>query len=210
MRTRKFPNPPPEPKRPGIKGQCVARRAFEIALAGHHSIGLIGPRGSGRHYLADAFPAAKARVFDTCPCGNRLSLSFVCSCTPDACSVHYAVHAPELLELDILVEVVQPPLRDMDGPGMSVQDWEHLEARVADTRARAVHVSTLNIEDDAAQRTREMIVRRLGLTCQQYVALMQVSRTIATLDHSTNIKAKHLAEAAQYLTPALPHFWNMA
>lgn len=207
-RTRKFPNPPPEPKRPTIKGQCVARRALEIAMAGHHSIALIGPRGAGRHYLADSFPAANATVYDTCGCGNRLSLSFVCHCTPNALAVHYAVLAPALLETDMLVEVVQPTLRDMEGPGMTRQDWEYLEARVADARARAVYVSTLNIADDAAQRTRELAVRRLGLTCQQYAALMRVSRTIATLGHSEAIQAKHIAEAAQYLTPALPRYWD--
>lgn len=205
---RKFSNPPPEPVQPEVKGQIVARRALEIALAGHHTIGLIGARGSGRHFLAEAFPDAKARVFDTCPCGQRGSAATLCQCTDAARSVYYAVIAPELAEIDILVEVVPMPLKYWEAPGMSLQDWADFDARVNSTRERSVHVSTLDIADDAARRTRELAVRKLSLSCQQYAALMRVSRTIATMDHAKGIAAKHIAEAAQYIFPALPHHWS--
>lgn len=208
---RKFSNPPPEPQpQPEIKGQLVARRALEIALAGHHSIGLIGPRGSGRHYLAEAFPDAHARVYDTCACGHRLSLANVCQCTAQALSVYYAVIAPALAETDILVEVTPLPLKYWEAPGMTPQDWADFDARVNGARERAVHVSTLDIADDAARRTRELAVRKMSLSCQQYAALMRVSRTIATMDHAKGIMARHIAEAAQYLFPALPHSWREA
>lgn len=206
---RKFSNPPPEPRQPEIKGQHVARRALEIALAGHHTIGLVGPKGAGRHYLAEAFPDAGARVYDTCPCGHRRSLANVCQCTPAVLSVYYAIVAPALVETDILVEVCPLPLKEWEARGMGPDDWAAFDERVNGARARSVYVSTLDLADDAARRTRELAVRKLALSCQQYAALMRVSRTIATLDHAKAIMAKHIAEAAQYITPALPHFWHV-
>jgi predicted ATPase with chaperone activity len=67
----------------------------------------------------------------------------------------------------------------------------------------------LELEGDAAKRTLELVVRRMTLTCAQYVALNRVSRTIARLGGAMRgVEAKHVAEAAQYLSPAMPHYWE--
>lgn len=204
-------NPPPAPPGlgyPPVKGQATAMRAFEIALAGGHSIGLVGCVGSGRHYLAgDVFPNVARCVMDSCPCGNWGSLTFECRCTTEARSVHYAVLAPVLLELAIIVEVVPVPFHVMRGPGWGAEDWENFHARVAAAQQRAKAGPLLEIEDDLARRTLELIARKMGLTCQQYVTLHQVARTIGHLAGARSIEARGLAEAAQYLTPAHENYW---
>lgn len=211
MAPRKTPPPaPPGLGNPSVKGQSVAMRAFEIALAGGHSIGLVGCVGSGRHYLAgEVFPNVVRCVVDSCPCGLWGSCALeACRCTFEARSVHYAVWAPTLRELDIIVEVVHPLYRSMAGPGWGPEDWENFHARIAAAKARAKAGPALEIVDDAARRTLELIVRKMGLTCKQYVALHQVARTIAHLGGDASIQARGLAEAAQYLSPAHEYYWT--
>ena len=52
--------------------------------------------------------------------------------------------------------------------------------------------------DDAGERTLEMAVRRMGLSARAHDRILRVARTIADLDSSERISAKHLAEAVQY------------
>jgi magnesium chelatase family protein len=52
--------------------------------------------------------------------------------------------------------------------------------------------------DAAGERTLEMAVRRLSLSARAHDRILKVSRTIADLDESAGVSAKHIAEAAQY------------
>jgi magnesium chelatase family protein len=52
--------------------------------------------------------------------------------------------------------------------------------------------------DEAGERTLEMAVRRMGLSARAHDRILKVARTIADLDHSDCVTAKHLAEAVQY------------
>ena len=52
--------------------------------------------------------------------------------------------------------------------------------------------------DDAGERTLEMAVRRMGLSARAHDRILKVSRTIADLNSSESVAAKHLAEAVQY------------
>jgi magnesium chelatase family protein len=56
----------------------------------------------------------------------------------------------------------------------------------------------LCVLDDAGERTLEMAVRRMGLSARAHDRILKVARTVADLDASARIAAKHLAEAVQY------------
>jgi len=50
----------------------------------------------------------------------------------------------------------------------------------------------------AGKRTLEMAVRKMGLFARAHDRILKVARTIADLDESQSVSAKHLAEAVQY------------
>ena len=52
--------------------------------------------------------------------------------------------------------------------------------------------------DDAGDRTMEMAVRRMGLSARAHDRILKVARTVADLDASGPVSAKHVAEAVQY------------
>ena len=52
--------------------------------------------------------------------------------------------------------------------------------------------------DDAGERTLELAMRKMGLSARAHDRILKVARTIADLDASESVSAKHLAEAVQY------------
>ena len=52
--------------------------------------------------------------------------------------------------------------------------------------------------DAAGNRLLELVTDRLGLSARSYNRILKVSRTIADLDKSENIREQHLSEAIQY------------
>ncbi len=52
--------------------------------------------------------------------------------------------------------------------------------------------------DEAGERTMEMAVQRMGLSARAHDRVLKGARTVADLDGSARVCAKHLAEAVQY------------
>jgi len=68
----------------------------------------------------------------------------------------------------------------------------------SNARMPAPLVRKLCALDDAGERTLEMAVRRMGFSARAHDRILKVARTIADLDQSTTVSAKHVAEAVQY------------
>lgn len=179
-----------------LRGKATPCRALEVAAAGCHTVMLWGSRGAGKTALIEAFSEVPGIVErDSCACGNTASIVRLCTC-PDR--MLYRWHRRtrrDAEQVDMVIEVCQTP-HHYRADGFNA---DHYAARV---EAAKKFTGPIELADDAARRTHELITRKLSLSIGRDARMMRVARTIANLDASERIKAKHLAEACQYMPGA--------
>ena len=165
-----------------------------------------------RSQMTLKFPARFMLVaaMNPCPCGFHGDQSRECRCTGAIIQRYLGkISGPLLDRIDLHIEVPAVPykeLRSRDNGVTSAQMRERvLRAREVE-RSRGyynAHIPSSQLRalcalDDSGERTLEMAVRRLGLSARAHDRILKVARTIADLDSSSGISAKHLAEAVQY------------
>ena len=111
--------------------------------------------------------------------------------------------------IDLHIEVPAVPYRELRGKEEGAGTAE-IRVRVERARARQMQRGYYNSQipvrdlrklcalDDSGEKTLEMAVRRMGLSARAHDRILKVARTVADLDASDSISAKHLAEAVQY------------
>ncbi len=154
-------------------------------------------------------------AMNPCPCGYFGHPTKKCTCTPQQVSRYLSkISGPMLDRLDIHVEV--PPI-DFDSlkakgeeeTSAAIRERVNKARRLSEERYRGSGI-TCNarltpamlekycVLSDEAERTLRLAFDRMGLSARAYDRLLKVSRTIADLDGSEQIKTAHIMQAIQF------------
>jgi magnesium chelatase family protein len=163
------------------------------------------------------FPAKFQLIaaMNPCPCGRLGSgMSAQCNCSAGAITTYLAkLSEPILDRIDLHVELRAVSIKEIYSNKTSSLEEADCKLREQVVKARKVQLDRhpkLNSElgprelkkvapiDDKCQSLIQMAAVKQGLSARAYNRIIKVSRTIADLDGSQNIKAPHLAEALSY------------
>ena len=150
-----------------------------------------------------------------CPCGYFSDPKHECTCSSQQIQKYRSkISGPLLDRIDIHVNVPAVPYKDLM-EAASKSRPPSIQERVAAARAiQSERFSHLAIYCNAQMSSRqirkfcrtdassnallESAIDRLGLSARAYNRILKISRTIADLDASTDIRVDHVAEAIQY------------
>lgn len=151
-----------------------------------------------------------------CPCGYYNHPTKECNCPPGAVQKYLSkISGPLLDRIDIHIEVVPVELDKMTSNAES-ESSATIRSRVIDAReiqtarfrehqgiyCNAQMTSPLLKKycplDDKCTALLKIAMQRFGLSARAYDRIIKLSRTIADLDHSKDIKPEYIAEAIQY------------
>jgi len=166
------------------------------------------------------FPSAFTLVasMNPCPCGHHGSPDQRCNCSPNEIRRYVRkLSGPLLDRFDLVVEV--PPL-DLNSlsSARAGESSADVRTRVVRTRRRQrervgpdgpscnARMEPRELKQWAAVRgeARKLLLaawHQMGLTARGYDRVRRVARTLADLDGTDSIRAKHVAEAVQYRRP---------
>lgn len=151
-----------------------------------------------------------------CPCGYYGDPTHHCVCSPGQIERYLSkISGPLLDRIDLQVEITPVPFRDISktAPG---ERSERIRERVIAARERqterfkghrTVHCNAQMSErmihqyaepDDEGISLLRTAMEKLSLSARAYTRILKVTRTIADLAGSTNVKPEHLAEAIGY------------
>jgi magnesium chelatase family protein len=152
-----------------------------------------------------------------CPCGYFNHPEKECTCLPGTVPKYLnKVSGPLLDRIDLHVEVTPVPYADLSNTLNKSENSETIRARVLKAReiqasrfkeypgiyANAQMSSKLVREICTISSVGENLLKRsmekLNLSARAYDRILKVSRTIADLENSLDIKPEHLAEAINY------------
>ena len=158
-------------------------------------------------------------AMNPCKCGFFGDTTRECRCTPGQIQQYLGkISGPLLDRIDIHVEVPAVPYKELRGPDTS-ESSANMRARIEVARdvqqVRGYYNSRMPARmirkqcelDDSGERTLEMAVRRMGLSARAHDRVLKVARTIADLGRSSQVTAKHVAEAVQYRSLDR-NYWN--
>lgn len=151
-----------------IWGNEMAKRAVEIALKGHHSIKFIGGNEAELFHDFCIENDLLAFCLTPCPCGNFGDKDKACSCDPLELKKHK-------------------------------QGIEKIETALTIYTVRAKRLGKLPYElDKDSKQFLEQAMKMLKIGQKNILEVLEVAKTISTLDDSKEVKVQHIAEALQY------------
>mgnify|MGYP000114658339 CR=1 FL=1 len=164
-----------------------------------------------------AYPAQVMLVCaaNPCKCGNLLDEGKTCTCTPKQIQQYLGkLSGPLLDRIDIHIEVASVKYNELSN---TKEEEKSSSIRSRVSRARKIQLERykgLNIYsnsqlqpamidrfcriDEKGSRLLKDAFEKLGLSARAHHRILKVSRTIADMDGSEDIKPYHIAEAIQY------------
>lgn len=152
-----------------------------------------------RAKVALDFPANFMLIasMNPCPCGYYNHPEKECTCPPGAVQKYLnKVSGPLLDRIDLHVEVTPVAFSELSNTNSKGEDSAKIRERVI--RAREIQTERYK-ENTGMYANAQMSSKQLREICAiTYDRILKVSRTIADLSGSADIKPEHLAEAIQY------------
>jgi magnesium chelatase family protein len=171
-----------------------------------------------RAALSLTYPAQfmLAAAMNPCPCGYSTDPNHECSCTPQQIQKYLSrISGPLLDRIDIHIEVPTVKYSDLSS-NLVGENSEIIRQRVK--KARDIQLTRFMEKQDIFCNARmeskdirlycqidaqgeellKMAITKLGLSARAYDRILKVSRTIADLEKSQNIKPEYISEAIQY------------
>jgi magnesium chelatase family protein len=155
-------------------------------------------------------------AMNPCPCGYYNHPEKDCVCGPGIVQKYLnKISGPLLDRIDIHVEVVPVPFRELSSMRSSEKS-ENIRQRVIEARkvqeerykeSKGVHCNAqMNSKmlrqicqiSDEGHTLLKNAMEKLSLSARAFDRILKVSRTIADLERSEDIKTEHLAEAIHY------------
>jgi len=171
-----------------------------------------------RAKVALDFPASFMLIasMNPCPCGFYNHPEKECSCPPGAVQKYLnKISGPLLDRIDLHVEVTPVPFNELSSikntEGSAAIRGRVISAReiqaeryknnpgiYANAQISTKMLKEVCVIDTAGAGLLKAAMNKLNLSARAYDRILKVSRTIADLAGSENIKPEHLAEAIQY------------
>ncbi|MPN46331.1 Competence protein ComM [bioreactor metagenome] len=155
-------------------------------------------------------------AMNPCPCGYHNHPTKECVCPPGAVQKYLnRISGPLLDRIDIQIEIVPVPFEKISDVKSAEQSADICK-RVVKARERQLHrfrgregifcnaqmsgrmLHEYASPDPTGLNLLRAAMERLNLSARAYDRILKVSRTIADLDGSDQVKPLHLAEAINY------------
>ena len=171
-----------------------------------------------RAKVAVDFPASFMLIasMNPCPCGYYNHPEKECTCGPGMVQKYLnKISGPLLDRIDLHVEVTPVAFSELSSinktePSSSIRERVIKAREIQDKRFKEQKgiycnaqmgsklLKEICILNQASQLLIKTAMEKLNLSARAYDRILKVSRTIADLSQSEDIKAEHLAEAIQY------------
>lgn len=155
-------------------------------------------------------------AMNPCPCGFYNHPERDCVCPPGTVQKYLnKISGPLLDRIDIHVEVVPVPFRELteirsSTPSSIIRERVEKARYIQEQRfagqknifcnaqMSSKQLRTICVIDSAGMALLKTAMEKLSLSARAYDRILKVSRTIADLDDSAEIRPEHLAEAIHY------------
>ena len=171
-----------------------------------------------RAKIAVDFPASFMLIasMNPCPCGFYNHPEKTCSCPPGAVQKYLnKISGPLLDRIDLHVEVTPVTFSDLSSfkngetsatirervikaRDIQTERFKSYEGIYCNAQMTSKLLKEICIISQAGQNLLKVAMEKLNLSARAYDRILKVSRTIADLSGSTDIRPEHLAEAITY------------